>query len=63
MRLRLPRLLPNKGNGAKALEHLKKAGSWALDIATKIGTDIAAAALNRLARTQRDWWCHGRYRQ
>jgi len=34
-----------QGNGAKALEYLKKAGTWALDVATKIGTDIAAAAL------------------
>ena len=34
-----------QGNGANTLEYLKKAGSWALDIATKIGTDIAAAAL------------------
>lgn len=33
------------GNGPKALEYLKKAGNWAFDVATKIGTDIAAAAL------------------
>jgi hypothetical protein len=34
-----------KGNGAKTLEYLKKAGGWAFDTATKIGTDIAVAAL------------------
>lgn len=34
-----------QGNGARTLEYLKKAGTWALDVATKIGTDIAAAAL------------------
>jgi hypothetical protein len=34
-----------RGNGAKTLEYLKKAGSWAFDVATKIGTDMAAAAL------------------
>jgi len=33
------------GDGAKTLEYLKKAGSWAFDVATKIGTDIAAAAM------------------
>jgi hypothetical protein len=33
------------GDGPNALEYLKKAGSWAFDVATKIGTDIAAAAL------------------
>jgi hypothetical protein len=33
------------GNGAKTLEYLKKAGSWALGVATKIGTDVAATAL------------------
>lgn len=34
-----------QGDGAKTLAYLKKAGSWALDAATKIGTDIAAAAI------------------
>ena len=34
-----------KGNGPKALEYLSRAGSWALDTATKIGVTIAAAAL------------------
>ncbi len=33
------------GDGAKTLEYLKKAGSWAFDVATKIGTDIGAAAM------------------
>ena len=34
-----------QGNGPKAIEYLKKAGKWTLDVSTKIGTDIAAAAL------------------
>ena len=33
-----------QGNGAKTLEYLKKAGSWAFDVATKIGADSVAAA-------------------
>lgn len=36
-----------RGNGAKALQYLKKAGSWALETATKIGTDVAAAAIKQ----------------
>ncbi len=35
------------GNGAKALQYLKKAGAWALETATKIGTDVAAAAIKQ----------------
>ncbi|MFC1890293.1 hypothetical protein ACFL4G_11115 [Thermodesulfobacteriota bacterium] len=35
----------NAGNGPTALEHLKNAGKWALDCATKIGTTVAAAAI------------------
>lgn len=34
-----------EGDGPKSLEHLKKAGSWAFDIATKIGVTVAATAL------------------
>jgi hypothetical protein len=34
-----------QGNGAKALEYLQKAGVWALDIATKVGTEVAVAAM------------------
>ena len=34
-----------EGNGPKALGHLKKAGKWTFDIATKIGTGVATAAL------------------
>ena len=34
-----------QGNGAKTLEYLKKAGKWTFDIATKIGTDVAAGAI------------------
>lgn len=33
-----------EGNGPKALEHLKKAGSWVWDAATKIGIGVATAA-------------------
>ena len=34
-----------EGNGPKALEYLKKAGTWALDKATKISVPVATAAL------------------
>jgi NTP pyrophosphatase (non-canonical NTP hydrolase) len=34
-----------EGKGAKAMAALSKTGKWAFDMATKIGTDIAAAAL------------------
>ena len=34
-----------KGDGAKALEHLSKAGKWTLDIAEKIGVPVAIDAL------------------
>ena len=33
------------GDGPGALNHLSSAGKWALDIATKVGTSVAAAAL------------------
>jgi hypothetical protein len=33
------------GDGPKALEHLKKSGKWAFDVATKIGVGVATAAL------------------
>jgi hypothetical protein len=33
------------GNGPKALEKLSAAGKWAFDVATKIGTTVAAAAI------------------
>lgn len=36
-----------KDDGLKALEHLKNAGNWALDVATKIGTTLAAKAIER----------------
>jgi hypothetical protein len=32
-------------DGPRALEHLAKAGKWALDVATNIGTTVAAAAI------------------
>lgn len=35
------------GNGPKALRSLKKAGKWALETATKIGTEVAAAAIKK----------------
>ncbi|MFZ5448148.1 MAG: hypothetical protein ACOZFS_05870 [Thermodesulfobacteriota bacterium] len=38
-------LAAKTGDGPKALEWLKKAGSWAFDAATRIGTDVAIAAL------------------
>jgi hypothetical protein len=33
------------GDGMTALKHLKRAGQWALDTATDIGTEVAAAAI------------------
>ena len=33
------------GDGPKAMSHLAKAGKWALDVAKKIGTGLAVAAL------------------
>ena len=33
------------GDGGGALKHLKSAGQWALDVATKVGVSVAAAAL------------------
>jgi len=33
------------GNGPKTIEHLRNAGKWTLDIASKIGTGVATAAL------------------
>jgi hypothetical protein len=34
-----------KGNGAKALEFLSKAGKWVLDTAKEVGVNIAAEAI------------------
>ncbi len=34
-----------EGNQKGVVSHLKKAGAWALDIATKVGVDVAAAAI------------------
>ena len=36
-----------KGNESKAMEYLSKAGTWALDIATKIGVPVVTEALKR----------------
>jgi hypothetical protein len=33
------------GNEEKAIDHLKKAGKWALDMATKIGVTVATEAI------------------
>jgi hypothetical protein len=33
------------GDGVRTLEYLKKAGSWALDVATQIGVNLASSAL------------------
>lgn len=35
------------GYGAKTLGHLKSAGKWAFDVATKIGTSLAAKAIKK----------------
>lgn len=37
-----------EGNGAKALEHLKAAGEWALKVATSIGVPVAIEALKKV---------------
>jgi hypothetical protein len=34
-----------KHDGAGALENLKSAGKWAFDVATNIGTSVAAKAI------------------
>ena len=34
-----------KGDGPTVLGHLKKAGEWAFEVATKIGVSVATAAL------------------
>jgi hypothetical protein len=34
-----------QANGPKALEYLSKTGTWVLDVATKIGITVAAAAI------------------
>jgi len=36
-----------KGDGSKTVEYLAKAGKWALDAATQIGTTIAAEAIRK----------------
>lgn len=36
-----------KGDGSKTLEYLAKAGKWALDAATQIGTSLAAEAIKK----------------
>jgi hypothetical protein len=36
-----------KGDGSKTLEYLARAGKWALDAATQIGTSIAAEAIKK----------------
>jgi hypothetical protein len=37
-------------DGPSALKHLKEAGSWALDVATKIGTTVAAKVIENSLR-------------
>jgi cell division septum initiation protein DivIVA len=37
-----------KKNGAKTLKYLGKVGQWVLDTATKIGADVAAAAIKHI---------------
>lgn len=36
-----------KGDGSKAMEYLSKAGSWALDVAVKVGVPVAIEALKK----------------
>jgi hypothetical protein len=38
-----------EGDGAKALEYLKKAGTWAVDVATKIRVNIMSSILKETA--------------
>ena len=40
------------GDGSKTLEHLKSAGHWALDVATKIGVSIAVKVIEQAMRGQ-----------
>lgn len=42
-------LAAKQQDGAGALEHLKSAGKWALDVATTIGTTVAAQAIQTAA--------------
>jgi hypothetical protein len=37
----------NQKDGPSVLRHLKQAGAWAFDVATKIGTSVAAKALEK----------------
>ncbi len=39
------------GDGASVLQHLKNAGNWALDVATKIGVNVASEALKQSLRS------------
>jgi hypothetical protein len=41
----LAEIAAKEGKKTEALKHLKSAGKWALQVATKIGSDIAVAAL------------------
>jgi hypothetical protein len=36
-----------EGNGAHVLQYLKMAGRWAFDVASEIGTSVAAEAIKR----------------
>jgi hypothetical protein len=39
------------GDGSKTVAHLKSAGKWALDVATKIGTSLAVEAIKKSMNT------------
>lgn len=39
--------LAKAGDGSKIVAHLKSAGKWALDVATKIGTSLAAEVIKK----------------
>jgi hypothetical protein len=36
-----------EGQASAVMQHLKSAGSWALDVATKIGTSVAVEAIKK----------------
>lgn len=40
-------LQAKKGGGAKLLEHLKEAGTWAFEVATEIGVELTASLIKK----------------
>jgi hypothetical protein len=37
----------SKGDGSSVMKHLKSAGQWAIDVATRLGLAVATAALTK----------------